>query len=122
MNHFIKMDSKSMFFTRNDIFGGYKVKYRKVGRSGLKVSEISLGSWLTYGGTVESEIAKKCMATAIEHGINFIDSAEIYARGEAEKPRLRQWRGPEEGEGRHRSRRRRRLPHRSCPWPGSSRW
>lgn len=61
------------------------MKYRKVGRSGLKVSEISLGSWLTYGGTVESEIAKKCMATAIEHGVNFIDSAEIYARGEAEK-------------------------------------
>ncbi|MHA1123020.1 MAG: aldo/keto reductase, partial [Candidatus Heimdallarchaeota archaeon] len=61
------------------------MKYRKVGRSGLKVSEISLGSWLTYGGTVESEIAKKCMATAIEHGINFIDSAEIYAHGKAEK-------------------------------------
>ncbi|MCK5183704.1 MAG: aldo/keto reductase family protein, partial [Candidatus Heimdallarchaeota archaeon] len=61
------------------------MKYRKVGRSGLKVSEISLGSWLTYGGTVESDIAKKCMATAIEHGVNFIDSAEIYARGEAEK-------------------------------------
>lgn len=61
------------------------MKYRKVGRSGLKVSEISLGSWLTYGGTVESEIAKKCMATAIENGVNFIDSAEIYARGEAEK-------------------------------------
>ncbi len=61
------------------------MKYRKVGKSGLKISEISLGSWLTYGGTVESEIAKKCMTTAVEHGINFIDSAEIYARGEAEK-------------------------------------
>ena len=61
------------------------MKYRKVGKSGLKISEISLGSWLTYGGTVENEIAKKCMTTAIEHGINFIDSAEIYAKGEAEK-------------------------------------
>ena len=61
------------------------MKYRKVGKSGLKISEISLGSWLTYGGTVENEIAKKCMLTAVEHGINFIDSAEIYARGEAEK-------------------------------------
>ncbi|NHK30292.1 MAG: aldo/keto reductase [Asgard group archaeon] len=60
------------------------MKYRKVGKSGLKVSEISLGSWLTYGGTVETEIAKKCMTTAIEHGINFIDSAEIYAHGKAE--------------------------------------
>ncbi len=61
------------------------MKYRKVGKSGLKISEISLGSWLTYGGTVEDEIAKKCIAEAIENGINFIDSAEIYAKGGAEK-------------------------------------
>jgi len=61
------------------------MKYRKVGKSGLKVSEISLGSWLTYGGSVEDEIAKKCMEAAIENGINFIDSAEIYAKGGAEK-------------------------------------
>ena len=61
------------------------MKYRKVGKSGLKISEISLGSWLTYGGSVEDEIAKKCMETALENGINFIDSAEIYARGGAEK-------------------------------------
>ncbi|MFW9982292.1 MAG: aldo/keto reductase, partial [Candidatus Thorarchaeota archaeon] len=44
------------------------MKYRKVGKSGLKVSEISLGSWLTYGGSVENEIAKKCMATALDLG------------------------------------------------------
>ncbi|MFW9871439.1 MAG: aldo/keto reductase family protein, partial [Candidatus Thorarchaeota archaeon] len=49
------------------------------------MSEISLGSWLTYGGTVENEIAKKCMATALDNGINFIDSAEIYAGGKAEE-------------------------------------
>ncbi len=61
------------------------MKYRKVGKSGLKVSEISLGSWLTFGGSVENEIAKKCIATAIDNGINFIDSAEIYAKGGAEK-------------------------------------
>lgn len=61
------------------------MKYRRVGKSGLKVSEISLGSWLTYGGTVENETAKKCMATALEQGINFIDSAEIYAGGKAEE-------------------------------------
>ncbi|HUT81001.1 MAG TPA: aldo/keto reductase family protein [Candidatus Bathyarchaeia archaeon] len=61
------------------------MKYRKVGRSGLKISELALGSWLTYGGTVENETAKKCMATAIEQGINFIDSAEIYAKGKAEE-------------------------------------
>jgi voltage-dependent potassium channel beta subunit len=61
------------------------VRYRKVGKSGLKISEISLGSWLTYGGTVENEMAKKCMATALDNGINFIDSAEIYAGGKAEE-------------------------------------
>ena len=61
------------------------MRYRKVGKSGLKVSEISLGSWLTYGGTVENEMAKKCMATALDNGINFIDSAEIYAGGKAEE-------------------------------------
>jgi len=61
------------------------LRYRKVGKSGLKISEISLGSWLTYGGTVENELAKKCMATALDNGINFIDSAEIYAGGKAEE-------------------------------------
>ena len=61
------------------------MKYRKVGKSGLKVSEISLGSWLTYGGTVETEVAKQCMTTALDNGINFIDSAEIYAGGRAEE-------------------------------------
>ncbi|MGY5863716.1 MAG: aldo/keto reductase family protein [Candidatus Thorarchaeota archaeon] len=61
------------------------MRYRKVGKSGLKVSEISLGSWLTYGGTVENEMAKKCMAKALDLGVNFIDSAEIYAGGKAEE-------------------------------------
>jgi aryl-alcohol dehydrogenase-like predicted oxidoreductase len=61
------------------------VRYRRVGKSGLKVSEISLGSWLTYGGSVENEMAKKCMTTALDLGVNFIDSAEIYAGGKAEE-------------------------------------
>jgi len=65
--------------------GDGRLRYRKVGKSGLKVSEISLGSWLTYGGTVKDEIAKKCMTTALDNGINFIDSAEIYASGKAEE-------------------------------------
>ncbi|MFW9960653.1 MAG: aldo/keto reductase family protein [Candidatus Thorarchaeota archaeon] len=59
--------------------------YRRVGKSGLKISEISLGSWLTYGGTVENQVAKECMNTAVEQGINFIDCAEIYAGGRAEE-------------------------------------
>jgi voltage-dependent potassium channel beta subunit len=60
------------------------MRYRRVGKSGLKISEISLGSWLTYGGTVENQIAKDCMTTAVENGINFIDTAEIYAMGKSE--------------------------------------
>jgi voltage-dependent potassium channel beta subunit len=59
--------------------------YRRVGKSGLKISEISLGSWLTYGGTVENKVAKDCMNTAVEQGINYIDCAEIYAGGKAEE-------------------------------------
>lgn len=61
------------------------VQYRKLGASGLKVSEISLGSWLTYGGYVERENAVKSIQKAYELGINFFDTANVYAKGEAEK-------------------------------------
>lgn len=62
-----------------------KVKYRRLGNSGLKVSEISLGSWLTYGGYVAREQAIATIANAYALGINFFDTANIYMRGEAEK-------------------------------------
>lgn len=61
------------------------MKYRRLGRSGVKVSEISLGSWLTYGGSVEDETAIACIDRAYELGINFFDTANVYRRGEAEK-------------------------------------
>jgi voltage-dependent potassium channel beta subunit len=61
------------------------MKYRKLGHSGLKVSEISLGSWLTYGGYVERENAVNSIHKAYELGINFFDTANVYERGEAEK-------------------------------------
>jgi voltage-dependent potassium channel beta subunit len=61
------------------------VKYRKLGNTGLKVSEISLGSWLTYGGYVEKENAVQSIHKAYELGINFFDTANVYERGEAEK-------------------------------------
>lgn len=61
------------------------MNYRKLGRTGLKVSEISLGSWLTYGNAVENETAAKTIDQAYELGINFFDTANVYARGEAEK-------------------------------------
>jgi aryl-alcohol dehydrogenase-like predicted oxidoreductase len=60
------------------------MKYRKLGESDLQVSEISLGSWLTYGVGVEADKARACLEEAFERGINFIDTANIYGRGAAE--------------------------------------
>ena len=58
--------------------------YRKLGSSDLRVSEISLGSWLTYGVGVEADKARACLDEAFGAGINFIDTANIYGRGAAE--------------------------------------
>jgi 1-deoxyxylulose-5-phosphate synthase len=60
------------------------MRYRKLGRSDLTVSEVSLGSWLTYGGGVERERAEACVRRAFELGINFFDTANVYALGAAE--------------------------------------
>lgn len=60
------------------------MKYRRLGRSGLKVSEISLGSWLTYGKSVEDDIATKTIRRAYELGINSFDSANVYEAGQGE--------------------------------------
>ena len=60
------------------------MKYRKLGDSDLEVSEISLGSWLTYGVGVEADSARACLEEAFNQGINFIDTANIYGRGAAE--------------------------------------
>jgi voltage-dependent potassium channel beta subunit len=61
------------------------MNFRRLGRTGLKVSEISLGSWLTYGNQVENETAARTIDKAYELGINFFDTANVYARGESEK-------------------------------------
>src|SRR5437588_10761484 len=61
------------------------MEYRQLGRSDLKVSEISLGSWLTYGVGVEAEQAEACVERAFDVGINFFDTANAYGRGAAEK-------------------------------------
>src|SRR5687768_6666203 len=60
------------------------MKYRKLGDSDLEVSEISLGSWLTYGVGVEADAARACLDAAFDAGINFIDTANVYGRGAAE--------------------------------------
>lgn len=62
-----------------------KMQYRLLGRSGLYVSAISLGGWVTYGGHVDSEATFKCMETAYKHGVNFFDCAEAYSGGESER-------------------------------------
>jgi len=61
------------------------MKIRKLGDSDLEVSEISLGSWLTYGVGVEADKARACLDEAFNQGINFIDTANVYGRGAAEK-------------------------------------
>ena len=60
------------------------MNYRRLGRSGLKVSELSFGSWVTYGNQLDSNTARDCMAAAWERGVNFFDNAEVYARGQSE--------------------------------------
>jgi aryl-alcohol dehydrogenase-like predicted oxidoreductase len=61
------------------------MRYRRLGSSDLDVSEISLGSWLTYGGGVSDGQAEACVHKAFEVGINFIDTANVYSRGGAEE-------------------------------------
>ena len=58
--------------------------YNRLGNSGLKVSALSLGSWVTYGRHIDDGTAKACVQAALDHGVNFIDSAEAYASGQAE--------------------------------------
>ena len=60
------------------------MEYRYLGKSGLQVSALSLGAWVTYGGQVGEEIAYECMNAAYEEGVNFFDNAEVYANGKAE--------------------------------------
>ncbi len=60
------------------------MNYRRMGKAGLKLSALSLGAWVTYGGQVGQEMAEQCMAAAYEHGVNFFDNAEAYADGNAE--------------------------------------
>lgn len=60
------------------------MQYRRLGRSGLQVSEISLGSWITYHNQVDAQAAREMLAAAFDAGVNFFDNAEAYARGKSE--------------------------------------
>jgi len=61
------------------------MEYRRLGNSGVQVSVLSFGSWLTFGKQIEDTTAKDLLAKAYEAGVNFFDNAEIYARGESER-------------------------------------
>jgi aryl-alcohol dehydrogenase-like predicted oxidoreductase len=60
------------------------MEYRRLGRSGLMVSEIALGNWLTHGAQIDSDVAKDCVRAALEQGITTFDTADVYAMGAAE--------------------------------------
>jgi voltage-dependent potassium channel beta subunit len=61
------------------------MQYRRLGQSGLKLSELSLGSWVTFGNQLDVRAAVQCMAAARDAGVNFFDNAEVYAGGQAER-------------------------------------
>lgn len=61
------------------------MEYRHVGQAGIKISEIALGAWLTFGADVDEETTRACVKAAVDNGVNFLDNADIYARGEAER-------------------------------------
>jgi voltage-dependent potassium channel beta subunit len=60
------------------------MQYRRLGRSGLQLSELSLGSWVTYHNQVDASAAREMLAAAMDAGVNFFDNAEVYARGQSE--------------------------------------
>ncbi len=60
------------------------MEYRRLGKAGIKLSALSLGAWVTYGGQVGEQVARECMTAAYDAGVNFFDNAEAYAGGNAE--------------------------------------
>jgi voltage-dependent potassium channel beta subunit len=61
------------------------MEYRRLGKSGVTVSELSFGSWITFGNQVEIQVANECLSVAYDNGVNFFDNAEVYANGESER-------------------------------------
>src|SRR5215831_15189605 len=60
------------------------MEYRRLGKSGLRVSELSFGSWVTFASQIDVDQALACMTVAYDAGVNFFDNAEAYARGQSE--------------------------------------
>jgi voltage-dependent potassium channel beta subunit len=70
---------------QGNLWLGVMMHYRRLGKSGLKVSEVSLGSWVTFGDQISTSTASDLIHSAYDQGINFFDNADVYANGEAEK-------------------------------------
>jgi aryl-alcohol dehydrogenase-like predicted oxidoreductase len=61
------------------------MEYRRLGKSGLQLSELSFGSWITFGNQIENGISERLMDIAYDAGVNFFDNAEVYADGRSEE-------------------------------------
>ncbi|MEM9379680.1 MAG: aldo/keto reductase family protein [Planctomycetota bacterium] len=61
------------------------MNYRRMGRTGLRISSVSLGGWLTLGGSVDEATSRAIVREALDGGVNFIDLADVYSRGESER-------------------------------------
>jgi voltage-dependent potassium channel beta subunit len=61
------------------------MNYRRLGKSGLQVSELSFGSWITFGNQIQNDVSERLMDIAYDHGVNFFDNAEVYAAGKSEE-------------------------------------
>ena len=61
------------------------MEYRHLGRAGIRMSELSYGSWVTFNNQLDSKTATDCMSAAYDRGVNFFDCAEVYAGGRAEE-------------------------------------
>ena len=60
------------------------MEYRKLGKTGLKISELSYGSWITFGNQLDEKGASEIMSVAFDQGVNFFDNAEAYKQGQSE--------------------------------------
>ena len=69
------------------------MEYRHLGRSGLKISEIAYGNWITHGSQVEEDAARRCVEAALDEGITTFDTADVYAATRAEEVLGRALRG-----------------------------